>query len=74
MSPKEENSEIEAVLVTAILCTVQTRKNKRFRFCIPGGAIIDYNEMEELARENGVNEEQWLLLLDKIEEAMESMI
>lgn len=66
--------KIEAVLVTAVLCTVQTGRNRHFRFCIPSGGLIDFNEMEELARENGVTEPQWIILLDKIEDAMESMI
>lgn len=74
MNQKESEVKITAVLVTAVLCTVQTSKRKYFRFCIPSGGLIDFNEMEELARENGVTEPQWLVLLDKIEEAMESMI
>ena len=67
------DAKIEAVLVTAILCTVQTGTKKHFRFCIPSGGLIDFNEMEELARENGVSEPQWLVLLDKIEQAMEGL-
>ena len=75
MSRKEsENWKIEAVLVTSVLCTVQTGRTKHFRFCIPSGGLVDFNEMEELARENGVSEVQWIMLLDKIEDAMESMI
>jgi len=70
----QKDWEIKAVLVTAVLCTVQTGKNRHFRFCIPSGGIIDFNEMEDLARENGVTEVQWITLLDKIEDAMESMI
>lgn len=63
--------KVEASLVTAILCTIQTSKTKYFRFCIPSGTIIDYEEMEMMARENGVSSKQWLTLLDKIEESME---
>ena len=74
--PDSDNNgdKIEAILVTAILCTVQTSKKRHFRFCIPSGGIVDFRDMEDLAKENGVTEPQWEILLNKIELALESLI
>lgn len=55
------------------MCTIQIGTKRHFRFCIPAGCYVDYDEMEELARDNGVTEPQWLALLDEIEHAMETM-
>lgn len=66
--------KIEATLITAILCSIQTGPKKYFKFVVPSGfGPFDYDEMEILAKSEGVTETQWLFLLAAIEKSVEQL-
>lgn len=65
--------KIRASLITAILCSIETQNGDTFRFCIPSGISMDFDEMEELARENGVTGRDWLMLLHEIEKQVDKL-
>jgi hypothetical protein len=69
-----EKRKVEASLITAVLCSIETRKGKLFRFCIPSGVAMDYEEMEVLAKDSGVRKEDWLRLLIEIEKVIDKGI
>jgi hypothetical protein len=65
--------KVKASLITAILCCVEVKDGTTFRFCIPSGISMDFDEMEELAREQGVTGDDWLRLLHEIEKEVDNL-